>query len=125
MLLDGRLWEARARINPGIPPKALEEAFRKVMRPGLPSIEGNNWAFHQMLVDGIGVEYRKVERIIVDKVWLVDFETPKITHRVQKHHPKRQYYPRRNKPCLSRSAVDQSLPIFLFSAIRRTSVGKW
>lgn len=76
VLLDGRFKESLARLNPHIPAEALEEAFRKVARPGLPSLVGNNRAFHRMLVQGIEVEYRKGDRIIGNKVWLVDFENP-------------------------------------------------
>ena len=76
VLLLGRLRAALERINPGLPAEALEDAFRKVTRPGLPSLIGNNRAFHKMLSDGIEVEYRtEYGRIKGDKVWLLDFET--------------------------------------------------
>ena len=74
VVLAGRLKEALKRINPSIPAEALEDAFRKVTRPNLPSLVGNNRAFHRMLADGIDVEYRHEGRIKGDKVWLVDFE---------------------------------------------------
>jgi type I restriction enzyme R subunit len=74
VILAGRLKAALERINPKLPPEALEDAFRKVTRPGLPSLVGNNRAFHKMLVDGIDVEYRLDERIKGDKVWLIDFD---------------------------------------------------
>jgi type I restriction enzyme R subunit len=77
VILSGRLMTAFARINPTIPPEALEDAFRKVTRPSSPSLVGNNRAFHKMLSDGIEVEYRTPDgHIKGDKVWLVDFETP-------------------------------------------------
>jgi type I restriction enzyme R subunit len=74
VILAGRVKEALKRINPNIPAEALEDAFRKVTRPNLPSLVGNNRAFHKMLADGIEVEYRHEGRIKGDKVWLVDFD---------------------------------------------------
>jgi type I restriction enzyme R subunit len=74
VILEGRLKEALKRINPYLPAEALEDAFRKVTRPGLPSLVGNNRVFHKMLVNGIEVEYRFDDRIKGDKVWLIDFD---------------------------------------------------
>jgi type I restriction enzyme R subunit len=75
VILSARLKDALRRINPKVPNEALEDAFRKVTRPDLPSLVGNNRTFHKMLADGIEVEYRTEDRRIKgDKVWLVDFE---------------------------------------------------
>jgi type I restriction enzyme R subunit len=75
VVLAGRLKAALERINPNIPPEALEDAFRKVTRPASPALVGNNRSFHKMLSDGIEVEYRTEDgRIKGDKVWLIDFE---------------------------------------------------
>jgi type I restriction enzyme R subunit len=74
VILAGRLKEALKRINPAVPAEALEDAFRKVTRPGSPSLVGNNRSFHKMLADGIEVEYRFEGRIKGDKVWLIDFK---------------------------------------------------
>jgi type I restriction enzyme R subunit len=74
VVLAGRLKDALKRINPKVPVEALEDAFRKVTRPTSVSLVGNNRAFHAMLTNGIEVEYRKDDRIVGDKVWLVDFE---------------------------------------------------
>lgn len=74
VILAGRLKDALKRINPTIPPEALEDAFRKVTRPSSPALVGNNRSFHKMLADGIEVEYRHEGRIKGDKVWLIDFE---------------------------------------------------
>ncbi len=75
VILEGRLREALQRINPAIPADALEDAFRKVTRTDSPSLFENNRRFHQLLVDGVDVEFQGEEgRIIYDKVWLADFE---------------------------------------------------
>src|SRR3972149_2865558 len=71
VILQGKLRAALERINPKIPVEALEDAFRKVTRPSLPSLVGNNRAFHKMLVDGVDVEYRKDGRIVGGKAWVI------------------------------------------------------
>ena len=74
VVLVGRLREAIARLNPGIPADAQEEAFRKVLRVGTPSLTQTNRAFHKMLRDGVDVEYPRPDGSIKgDKVRLVDF----------------------------------------------------
>ncbi len=76
VVLDARLRAALERINPTIPPDALDDAFRKITRPSSPSLVGNNRAFHRWLVDGVEVEYRQDDRIVGDRVRLVDFQNP-------------------------------------------------
>lgn len=75
--LTRRLRDAVARLNPEIPPDAQEEAIRKVLHPDSPALVQNNQTFHQMLVDGIEVEYRQADGTIRgDRVRLIDFDTP-------------------------------------------------
>ncbi len=77
VVLERRLRDALAALNPAIPAEVLEEAFRRVIRPDSPSLVGNNRAFHRMLVDGVEVEYRRPDGSIAgDRVRLVDFEDP-------------------------------------------------
>jgi len=71
-----RLRDAIYRFNPDIPPTAKEEAVKKVIRTDSPDLLTNNLSFHQLLTDGITIEYRKDGRIVHDKVWLFDFQTP-------------------------------------------------
>lgn len=78
VVLTHRLQEAVARLNPTIPSDAQQEAIRKVLNPDSPALVQNNRAFHQMLVDGIEVEYRQADGTIRgDRVRLIDFDTPK------------------------------------------------
>ena len=58
VVLERRLRDAFARLNPDLPPDALDDAFRKLTRPEGSTIEARNRAFHRMLVDGVNVEYR-------------------------------------------------------------------
>ncbi|MDP1863355.1 MAG: type I restriction endonuclease subunit R [Thiobacillus sp.] len=74
VVLVGRLREAIRRLNPAIPEEAQEEAVRKVLRVGTPSLTQTNRAFHRMLRDGVPVEYpRRDGSIAGDHVRLVDF----------------------------------------------------
>ena len=77
VILTRRLQDAVARLNPNIPIETQEEAVRKVLNPDSPALVQNNRSFHQMLVDGVEVEYRQADGTIRgDRVRLVDFDTP-------------------------------------------------
>ena len=58
VVLERRLRDALARLNPDLPPDALDDAFRKLTRPEGATLEARNRAFHRMLVAGVTVEYR-------------------------------------------------------------------
>jgi type I restriction enzyme R subunit len=74
VVLVGRLREAIRRLNLAIPEDAREEALRKVLRVGTPSLTQTNRAFHRMLRDGVPVEYPRPDGGIAgDLVRLVDF----------------------------------------------------
>jgi type I restriction enzyme R subunit len=75
VVLAARLREAIRRLNPAIPGEAREEAFRKVLRVGTPSLTQTNRAFHRILRDGVPVEYSRPDGSIAgDHVRLVDFK---------------------------------------------------
>ena len=77
VVLTNRLQDAIARLNPNIPTDAQEEAIRKVLHPDSPALVQNNRTFHQMLVDGIEVEYWQPDGTIRgERVRLIDFDTP-------------------------------------------------
>ena len=77
VILTRRLRDAIANLNPNIPADAQEEAVRKVLNPDSPVLIQNNRAFHEMLVDGIEVEYRQLDGTIRgDRVRLIDFDIP-------------------------------------------------
>ncbi len=78
VVLVGRLREAIRRLNPAIPEEAREEALRKLLRVGTPSLTQTNRAFHRMLRDGVPVEYPRPDGSIAgDHVQLVDFDDPR------------------------------------------------
>ena len=58
VVLEQRLRDALARLNPSLPDSALDDAFRKLTRPEGATLETRNRAFHLMLVNGVAVEYR-------------------------------------------------------------------
>lgn len=57
VVLVERLRDAIKRLNPGVPGEAREDALRKVLWVGAPSLVQSNRAFHRMLRDGVPVEY--------------------------------------------------------------------
>ena len=74
VVLVGRLREAIYRLNPAIPEDAQEEALRKILRVATGSLVPSNRAFHQMLRDGVDVEYSRPDGSIKgDKARLIDF----------------------------------------------------
>ncbi len=74
VVLVGRLRKAIDRLNPEVPADAREEALRKTLRVGTPSLTRTNRAFHRMLRDGVEVEYRRPDGSIAgDRVRLLDF----------------------------------------------------
>jgi type I restriction enzyme R subunit len=75
VVLVKRLREALQRINPDIPGEAVDEAVRRVLHPETASLIENNRRFHQMLVEGVPVEYRRDDGSIAgDLVKLIDFD---------------------------------------------------
>jgi type I restriction enzyme R subunit len=76
VVLKDRLRLAIARLNPGVPSEAQDEALKKVLRTESPNLFQNNYRFHKYLTEGVDVEYRKGDRIAGDKVWLIDYDRP-------------------------------------------------
>lgn len=78
VVLEERLRNALYSINSDIPNKAIESAIREVLIPKEPSMIENNRNFHEMVTDGIDVEYEREDGSIkYDKVWLFDKEEKK------------------------------------------------
>lgn len=78
VVLAKRLRGALERLNPGVPPDAVDEAFRKLTRPEFPSAVRNNHALHRMLVEGIPVELTRADGSRGhEPVWALDFDSPR------------------------------------------------
>ena len=64
VVLERRLRDALAELNPGLPAEALDDAFRKLTRTEGSTLETRNRAFHRVLVDGVTVEHRAADGAI-------------------------------------------------------------
>jgi type I restriction enzyme R subunit len=73
VLLENRLREAIARLNPHLPAAAREDALRQVRDPNVPGLVNANRQVHRWLVDGVPVEYQKDGQPRGDRVRLLDF----------------------------------------------------
>jgi len=77
VVFEGRLRQALVRLNPDLPPEALEDAYRKLTRTDAPSLLERNRAVHRMLVDGVTVEYRRKDGSIAGaQAKVIDFDKP-------------------------------------------------
>ena len=77
VVLERRLRDALAKLNPDVPSAALDDAFRKLTRPESSTLEARNRAFHRMLVDGITVEYLDRDGAVRGaQAQIIDFEDP-------------------------------------------------
>jgi type I restriction enzyme R subunit len=77
VLLERRLRDSLARLNPQLPGSPLDDALRKLIRPDGTTLEARNRAFHRMLVNGVTVDYRTDDGSIRgEPVHVVDFDDP-------------------------------------------------
>jgi type I restriction enzyme R subunit len=77
VILERRLRQALQRLNPSVPADAIEEAFRKLTRPDLPSLVANNHLIHKYVVEGVPVEYQRRDGSMGgDLVRVLDFDNP-------------------------------------------------
>jgi len=77
VVLEQRLRDALARLNPALPAEALDDAFRKLTRPEGATADARNRAVHRWLVDGVTVEYRRADGSIAGaQAQAIDFDTP-------------------------------------------------
>jgi type I restriction enzyme R subunit len=73
VLLVGKLREAINRLNPTVPTVAREDALQKVLNLDTPVLLAANRAFHQLLVNGVPVQYQQEGETRGDFVRLMDF----------------------------------------------------
>lgn len=73
VLLKDRLRNAINRLNPTIPLEAREDALRQVLNLDMPVLLSANRFFHNLLVNGVPVEYQKDGETRGDFVRLIDF----------------------------------------------------
>lgn len=73
VVLAMRLRAAVARLNPGVPLAAREDAVRQVLELGVPVQLSANRLFHRLLVSGVPVQYQKDGETRGDFVRLIDW----------------------------------------------------
>ena len=74
-ILQNRLHRALTRLNPGLPTAAVFDAYRKLLRVETPNLLARNRAFHRMLVDGVNVEYARLDGSIAGaQAQIIDFD---------------------------------------------------
>ena len=77
VVLKKRFEDAVARLNPGFPLEARQDAVRRVMQSELPSLLEENRRLHKLMTEGVDVEYYADDgTLTAGKVALIDFEHP-------------------------------------------------
>jgi type I restriction enzyme R subunit len=77
VILERRLRQALERLNPKLPPEALEDAYKRLTVADEPSMVTCNHALHQRLVEGVTVEYTRPDGSIGGAlVHVIDFDNP-------------------------------------------------
>jgi len=82
VVLQQRLADAVARLNPQLPAEARDEAMRRLTQSELPNLLEENRRIHALLVEGVDVEYMLHQGGAADgaltagKVRVLDFDTP-------------------------------------------------
>jgi len=77
VILGNRLRKSLERLNPGLPPEAIQDAYRRLTWAVEPSLVTRNHAFHQKLVEGVTVEYTRPDGSIGGAlVHVFDFDHP-------------------------------------------------
>jgi len=74
VILPTRVKEALYRINKGIPPEALEEAYRQLIVFNSPKLEENNRHFHELMTEGMEISFKEKGNIRTKRVYIIDFE---------------------------------------------------
>jgi type I restriction enzyme R subunit len=73
IILHDRLLSCLQTINPQIPLATLEQVASQLAKPETPILIKNNRAFHQLLLEGVKVEFKENGKDNTDYVQLVDF----------------------------------------------------
>ena len=73
VLIEADLQTAFERLNPHLPVSCFEQVLQKLSKPESLDLITNNRAFHQMLLEGVPVNYKKEDDWVNDHAFLVDF----------------------------------------------------
>ena len=73
VVLTVRLTSAVAKLNPQLPPDAVADVVRTVLRAESPLVETENWNAYRYLIQGVPVDYRDEQGALrSDRAWLID-----------------------------------------------------
>lgn len=75
VVLEDRFRQSLVKLNPDIPPSALEDAFRQVVHGNAAGLLQANRQFHRWLTDGVPVQVQKGEESLGDWARLIDFQS--------------------------------------------------
>jgi type I restriction enzyme R subunit len=77
VVLKARLASAVRKLNPQLPPAAVEEVVHVVTTPTETSLARRNYAFHRLLMDGVKVEFTNTQgEKETDNAQFIDFQNP-------------------------------------------------
>lgn len=77
VVLKKRFEDAVARLNPGLPMEAHQDAVRRVMQSEFPSLLEENRRIHKLMTEGVDVEYYADDgTLTAGTVVLIDFAYP-------------------------------------------------
>lgn len=77
VVLKGRLTDAVARINPNLPSSSVDAVVATVLRAESQNAMAENLRVHQLVTQGVPVEYRAKDGSIRHTLaWLIDYEHP-------------------------------------------------
>lgn len=74
VILEEQFKASLRKLNPDVPESARAEAYQKVVNVGSPDCTGSNENFHDMLINGVKVEYQNNGNIKGVQVHLIDAE---------------------------------------------------
>ena len=73
VLLESRLLDSLAKINKHVPASCLDQVLDVIKKPDHPILEYNNRWFHNLLLEGVSVEFEKDGQKQSDIVSLIDY----------------------------------------------------
>ena len=77
VVLVGRLRNAIERLNPELPPDAIDEAVKTLVRPESQVVLTENWRTYQLITQGVPVEYRNASGEIRSvRAKVIDWDSP-------------------------------------------------
>ncbi|MFQ6226276.1 type I restriction endonuclease subunit R [Nocardia sp. NPDC002869] len=73
-ILESRVASAVRRLNPDLPPDAVNDVISTIKRAESPLVESENWRAYNFLIEGVPVEYRDAGGTLRNaRAWLIDW----------------------------------------------------